>query len=294
MQESKPPKPPGLPNNPEILRRSLTVARPAYSARPDAQYDPASISPQGAGISRGEAAIELIVIMAVLFGPGLMRQIISYLQGSEPYSQAGAWIYLMAASTGLLVLLLVWFILHKDGQSLRSIGLHGKKLSAEVGVGIATLMAIYFAMMVVTAVFFVVYLLWPQATESTLNDRYKLIGLFPALRWYFLVPFCVFVGFYEELLFRGFLLDRLKIALGSWPMAIPASALIFALGHLYEGPLAVLQIFIMGLILAAIYVRRGSIVGIALAHAGFNMINLSIMQNFQFFQDFFNQFNSAG
>lgn len=294
MQESKPPKPPGLPNNPEILRRSLTVARPAYSARPDAQYDPAGISPQGAGISRGEAAIELIVLMAVLFGPGVMRQIISYLQGSEPYGQAGAWIYLMAAGTGLLVLVLVWFILHKDGQSLRSIGLHGKKLSAELGVGIATLMAIYFAMLAVTAVFFVVYLLWPQATESTLNDRYKLIELFPALRWYFLVPFCLFVGFYEELLFRGFLLDRLRIALGSWRMAIPASALVFALGHLYEGPLAVLQIFIMGLILAAIYVRRGSIVGIALAHAGFNIINLSIMQNFQFLQDFLNQFRSAG
>lgn len=294
MQESKPPKPPGLPNNPEILRRSLTVARPAYSARPDAQYDPAGISPQGAGISRGEAAIELIVLMAVLFGPGVMRQIISYLQGSEPYGQAGAWIYLMAAGTGLLVLVLVWFILHKDGQSLRSIGLHGKKLSAELGVSIAALMAIYFAMLAVTAVFFVVYLLWPQATESTLNDRYKLIGLFPALRWYFLVPFCLFVGFYEELLFRGFLLDRLRIALGSWRMAIPASALVFALGHLYEGPLAVLQIFIMGLILAAIYVRRGSIVGIALAHAGFNIINLSIMQNFQFLQDFLNQFRSAG
>ncbi len=294
MQESKPPKPPGSSKNPEVPDRWLTVARPAWSAEPGARYDPASISAGGTGISRGEAVIELFVLMAVLFGPGIMRQVISYLQGLEPHYQVGAWIYLLAASTGLLALLLVWFILHKDGQSLRSIGFHGKNLFAELGVCVAALMAIYFALMVVAAVFFVVHLLWPQVTETTISDRYKLIELFPTLRWYLLLPFCVFVGFYEELLFRGFLLDRLRIALGSWRMAVPASALIFAFGHLYEGPLAVLQIFLMGLILAAIYARRGSIVGIALAHAVFNAINLSIMQNYQFVQDFLNHFKGAG
>jgi membrane protease YdiL (CAAX protease family) len=75
----------------------------------------------------------------------------------------------------------------------------------------------------------------------------------------------------EELLFRGWIYTSLRFSFGLWP-AILSSAALFGLAH-YEGThLYALAVFPMGLALAAIRERTGSVKGSMLFHAFNNLI----------------------
>jgi len=271
----------GQPISPDCRDNSIITSRPVCVKPPVKR----------GGISRLEAIIELFVVLAMLFGPSAVRMLI---ENGDPestaYQQMGLWVYLHVAATGVFALLLVWFILHKDGQSFRSIGLHGRALAAEFLVALGTLVTIYGALFVTMIIWMVVSRFWPQAAETTIKERLALAELFPELPVGALVVFCLFVGFYEELLFRGFVLGRLKVVFGNWPAAVLASGAIFACGHLYEGTFAIAQIFVMSLILAVVYVWRRSVVGIGLAHAAFNAISLLVMYNFDYLQQLFRDY----
>jgi membrane protease YdiL (CAAX protease family) len=82
---------------------------------------------------------------------------------------------------------------------------------------------------------------------------------------------CLSTGYLEETYFRFYLFKRLTAA-GAGPMkAALVSSLLFALCHLYEGPLGALNAFMAGLLLFYIFVRRRSLHGVAWAHGGYNI-----------------------
>ena len=88
----------------------------------------------------------------------------------------------------------------------------------------------------------------------------------------------VIVGpFAEELFYRGMLFTALRRRLPLWP-AMGLSGVLFGLSHLQttlEGYLLVLIIIIpLGMFLAWIYERRGSLVVPVLAHATFNLVQI--------------------
>ncbi len=86
-----------------------------------------------------------------------------------------------------------------------------------------------------------------------------------------LVPLACFVGFYEELLFRGFLLGRLRMLFGARFegafLSITLSSLLFALGHTYKSAVGIFATFLIGAILGAASWRTRSIWSCVLAHA---------------------------
>jgi membrane protease YdiL (CAAX protease family) len=57
----------------------------------------------------------------------------------------------------------------------------------------------------------------------------------------------VFAGFAEEIVFRSYLIPRLRELLGSTAAALALSSALFAIGHLYEGVGAVFLTFLTGL-----------------------------------------------
>jgi hypothetical protein len=63
-------------------------------------------------------------------------------------------------------------------------------------------------------------------------------------------------AFGEELLLRGFLLHRFTSLLGS-AGGVLLQALVFALGHAYQGVTGVVNLFVVGLILGYVYLRGG-------------------------------------
>ncbi|GAB5350120.1 CPBP family intramembrane glutamic endopeptidase [Alteriqipengyuania sp. 357] len=87
-------------------------------------------------------------------------------------------------------------------------------------------------------------------------------------------------GFGEELLYRGFLIDRLMRLRGmrgrKWPAAIIQAAL-FGLPHLYQGWGGVLVTAAIGLFLAWLrFANRGNLWACILAHAAVDTIMLSL------------------
>jgi membrane protease YdiL (CAAX protease family) len=83
---------------------------------------------------------------------------------------------------------------------------------------------------------------------------------------------CLSTGYLEESYFRLYLFTRFRESgVGSAKGAAVFSSLLFALCHIYEGPLGVLNAFLAGLLLFFIFTRRQTIHGLAWAHGGYNI-----------------------
>ena len=81
--------------------------------------------------------------------------------------------------------------------------------------------------------------------------------------------------FAEEVFFRGFLLAALVSAIGGLRGAL-VSSVIFSVAHLNVGTLV--PIFVMGMLLAWLYLRTGSIWPPFVAHAAQNLIALTVLE----------------
>ena len=76
----------------------------------------------------------------------------------------------------------------------------------------------------------------------------------------------VVVAIAEEVIFRGYLILRLKAVTQSTAAAVVLSSVIFSLGHGYEGTAGVLTVGFMGLMFALVYVWRRSLVAPIFMH----------------------------
>jgi membrane protease YdiL (CAAX protease family) len=92
------------------------------------------------------------------------------------------------------------------------------------------------------------------------------------------LPIALFAGFYEEVLFRGFVLGRLRVILGDGiartAIAIALSSALFAAGHGYQGGLGLAQTFAAGVTLATLAAWRRSIWPSIVAHALIDSLGL--------------------
>ena len=95
------------------------------------------------------------------------------------------------------------------------------------------------------------------ADKSSHNPIY---GNLPLLILY-LVAAWTTIGFGEEMLFRGFLLNSLagffRHTTARWALALIGSSLIFGLAHFSWGIAGIIETTIMGLVLGFIYLRTG-------------------------------------
>jgi len=76
----------------------------------------------------------------------------------------------------------------------------------------------------------------------------------------------IVVALTEETIFRGYLILRLKNVTASTAAAVILSAVIFSLGHSYEGSAGVITVGFMGLFFALIYIWRQSLVAPMVMH----------------------------
>jgi len=87
----------------------------------------------------------------------------------------------------------------------------------------------------------------------------------------------IFVGFIEELLFRGMLMTTLEKYMG-WKQALILQSLIFAILHLtWRIIIEVIFVFIAGIIFGLILKKSGSLIPPAIAHGIGNIMLLSIL-----------------
>jgi CAAX protease family protein len=89
-------------------------------------------------------------------------------------------------------------------------------------------------------------------------------GVVESLAW---IPVALSAGFCEELAFRGYLQKQFQAILGGVVLAVIFQAIIFGIGHLYEGWAAVARIMIYGVLYGILAAWRRSCRPGMLAHA---------------------------
>jgi uncharacterized protein len=223
-----------------------------------------------AGVPAGEATV-------TLERSGATRAVTVRLGGVVRSAQLAAadlpWLLLRSA--GLLVL--VAALLSADGQGARHVGLDPRRLGPELLWSGPVLVGAYATNIAVSLPIGLVLALLDR-TQSVMSERLgALSGVLGDLRFATLIPTLVVLALLEEVVFRGFLLPRARVLTGRWWVAVAVVQLLFGLGHLYEGALAVFQTMMLGVYFSAVFLWRRHLGAVIVAHAAFNTFMLATL-----------------
>lgn len=205
----------------------------------------------------------LLVISAVFFlGFGLTTLAVM----AFPHSGHGARLILSTVALPLSALLVSGGFLRLLGHRAWDWSVFGwRRAALGVGYGMLGLLVIYPAFLLVA---YLSSLLFGGESHPLIPELMN-----PSSRWetlYLIVIAVVAAPLVEETLFRGVLLRALNARLPFWPAAL-ISAVLFAAGHAQLS--ALLPIALLGVLLAFLARRTGSLVAPAAAHGFFNGIS---------------------
>jgi len=100
-------------------------------------------------------------------------------------------------------------------------------------------------------------------------------GIVESLAW---IPLALSAGFCEELAFRGYLQKQFQTITGSAGWAVPIQAIVFGVGHLYEGVGQVARIALFGILFGLLAVWRKSLRPGMIAHAWSDIFGVIIFR----------------
>jgi CAAX protease family protein len=100
-------------------------------------------------------------------------------------------------------------------------------------------------------------------------------GILESLAW---IPLALSAGFCEELAFRGYLQKQFQAITGSVVSAVPIQAIVFGVGHLYEGVGPVGRITLFGALFGLLAVWRKSLRPGMIAHAWSDIFGVIIFR----------------
>lgn len=205
----------------------------------------------------------LAVALAVL--PLYAGGILSHVRRDNALTVQGFTLYLAVIAP--LSIVVAWLVLRfVCGESPRSLNLRPGKALTDLGATLALSLVILVANVVSHAV--LSGLLPESSVSSGVRELLAAVTANPLLFVLFAGPL-IFLGAASEELVRVFLLGRLWRV---WPstvgklVAVAASACLFGLLHLYQGPVGVGWTMVYGLIAALYYLRFGRVAPLVFAH----------------------------
>lgn len=161
----------------------------------------------------------------------------------------------------------VW-ITRRRGLSLRSVGLTLHRIWLNLLLGVVAFVAIM-VVAVVSAI--LINALFPSLSREFEKNAEMIMAAVPRATPAFLFGMCLAIGYYEELIFRGFLMTRLRRATNSWTIAVLANSAVFVPLHLMDqAGAALLAIGSLSLLFSVVTIWRRSLIPAILAHALFN------------------------
>ncbi len=202
-------------------------------------------------------AAEVLVVFAALFLPGYF---------SAPREAfAGGLLLFLGAALFQTLLLLYLMSLRGPGALARS----GVRAPGARDLFVAVAAAA--ALLALSASLGWVASRLGEAGRQALPPRLpELAGAAPAV----LALLSLVTGYREELFYRCYLVPRLSAMGVPAAASVAAAAAVFAAGHAYQGPLAVVLALAQGAAFGALLLRGTSLHGLALAHALYNFIVL--------------------
>ena len=210
---------------------------------------------QGEPLTRRIQRIELAVFLFLIV-PSMAFSFFVIKQGTLSFTLTA--VATILRDLGLVSL--IFFFLWRNDEARRRIGWTVTNGWEEVMVGLFLFIPLLYGMNVLE-----------QALQATgFSVPSKPLPSFLAAKGigeYFLASLLVIVvAAAEETIFRGYLILRLQAVTANSAAAIILSAVIFALGHGYEGSAGVVTVGVMGLIFALVYLWRQSLVAPMVMH----------------------------
>jgi membrane protease YdiL (CAAX protease family) len=238
---------------------------------PDPALDPSPAAPSRAAIlpiERAAAALEVIlcsgfptqlIILTLLTALGLKARLAD---GSlSPY-----FVFALTLIDTVLLVGLVVFFLRTHHESQRLVLLGWRSVGRELLFGIALIPVSFFLVMLVLLT---VQLVMPSLRNVPHNPLQDLVHTrIDAV--IFAVVVMIAGGVREEIQ-RAFVLRRFEQYLGGAMAGLTVFSVLFGLGHLEQGYDVALATMVLGAFWGVIYLRRRSIAGPMIAHAGFNL-----------------------
>lgn len=233
---------------------------------------PWSLPPRTA---RRQAAGALVLFYVLVYGTA----------GPVPYAPRGVAASLLSILLlGGLMLLVVTRCVRRDASWRQSLALGPQRVRSVVGwslVGFATTYAVNICLVAG-------YVLSRGGLEAQAASRVPWLQHLAEIPTGAILPLTLFIGIWEETVFRGFLLGRLRAALPAADtpraaflrdvVAVALCGLCFGAGHGYQGTLGVMQTTVAGIVLGAVTVWRGSLWPAIGAHLAIDTFGLVVIK----------------
>lgn len=154
----------------------------------------------------------------------------------------------------LALVALIQFFLWRNGESLNRIGWTLPGALTEIGLGLVLFIPAFVATSALNQLLQAAGLSGPTSPSPSF--------LSPSGAWQvaLAVVLVIVVAVAEETIFRGYLILRFENVLRSAVAAVLLSAMVFSIGHGYEGEAGVVTVGVMGVIFALVYIWRRSLV----------------------------------
>jgi len=248
-------------------------------ARPVAQFDAVSAP---AGEDRGEFLVltsarvtvwvDIAAVTVFVVGLDVLASLVASVVAasigwpadtSENALQRALFLPLIAFRTVIVVVGVMALLRHR-GQSTRSIGLAPPGLAMDILLGIGGMTVAYILIFVWQMM---MLLVWQDFWNEMEENAGRIMSVVPKLHPLAFLPVSLAVGVYEEVLFRGFLMTRLRRAFGSWIVAVLITTALFTFLHSFTQTKAVLMpITILSLVFSVTTIWRRSIVPAIVGH----------------------------
>ncbi len=165
-------------------------------------------------------------------------------------------------------ILLIGLILRARGQRARSVGVSTERWGLNTLIGIGALPVVYGLIYLVMATIWIVE---PTLLDQMYENADRITALVPKLSPVSFAGLSVVVGVYEELIFRGFLMTRLRRGLGNWTLAVLVSSAFFtALHGVDQTAVALVAVAILSVTFSVLTIWRRSIIPAIVTHMLFD------------------------
>ncbi len=215
-----------------------------------------------------ELGILGLVLLATRLPLGVLLDWLGFVDDGRCVDPWGNVLAVVGSGTAAIVCIVVLTL--SRGGRLAELGLTSRRLAWNVMLGFGAFLA------AIAAFQFIGVLITVLAKERPFDENVdRILEVLPAMRWTQLLVLSVWVGLWEELTFRGFLLTRLRRITGAWWAAILLGSALFALPHMAQQvAAAVLPLFVISVVWSVFTVWRRSLLPAIIGHALFNFSQL--------------------